>query len=83
VPIRPRKLTFKEQRELEQMPDVIERLEAEKRTLFDTLSDPALYKSAGAEIAGHKARLEELERGLAEAYARWELLEDLALQAGS
>jgi len=83
APARPRKLTFKEQRELEQMPDLIERLEVEKRTLFDTLSDPALYKSAGAEIAGHKARLEELERGLAEAYARWELLEDLALQAGS
>ncbi|MGW8319950.1 MAG: ABC transporter C-terminal domain-containing protein, partial [Thermodesulfobacteriota bacterium] len=81
-PVRPRKLTFKEQRELEQMPDVIERLEVEKRTLFDTLSDPALYKSAGAEIAGHKARLEELERDLAEVYARWELLEDLALQAG-
>jgi len=80
-PARPRKLTFKEQRELEQMPDVIEKLEAEKRTLFDTLSDPALYKSAGAEVAGHKARLEELELELAETYARWELLEDLALEA--
>jgi len=82
VPARSRKLTFKEQRELAQMPDVIEKLEAEKRTLFDTLSDPALYKSAGDEVAGHKARLEELERDLKQAYARWELLEDLAHQAG-
>ena len=64
------------------MPDVIEELEAEKRTLFDTLSDPALYKSAGDEVAGYKARLDELERDLKQAYARWELLEDLALQAG-
>ena len=77
APARPRKLTFKEQRELEQIPDVIEELEAEKRTLFDTLSDPALYKSAGAEVAGYKARLDELERDLKQAYARWELLEDL------
>jgi ATP-binding cassette subfamily F protein uup len=79
VTARPRKLTFKEQRELEGMPDVIEKLEAEKRTLFDTMSDPALYKRAGAEVAGYKARLEELERDLKQAYARWELLEDLAL----
>jgi ATP-binding cassette subfamily F protein uup len=82
APVRPRKLTFKEQRELEGMADVIEKLEAEKSTLFDTLSDPALYKSAGDDVAGHKARLEELERDLKKAYARWELLEDLALQAG-
>ena len=82
APVRPRKLTFKEQRELEQMPDVIEKLEAERRTLFDSLSDPALYKSARNDVAGYKARLNELERDLKQAYARWELLEDLALQTG-
>ncbi len=78
VPVGPRRLTFKERRELAQMPDVIEKLEAEKRSLFETLSDPALYKSAGADVARHKTRLEQLELELAEAYARWELLEDLA-----
>ncbi len=82
APVRPRKLTFKERRELEQMPDVIEKLEAERRTLFDSLSDPALYKSAGNDVAGYKARLEELELNLKQAYARWELLEDQALEAG-
>jgi ATP-binding cassette subfamily F protein uup len=64
------------------MPDVIEKLEAERRTLFDSLSDPALYKSAGNDVAGYKARLEELELNLKQAYARWELLEDQALEAG-
>ncbi len=82
APTRPRKLTFKERRELEGMPDAIDKLEAEKQTLFETLSDPDLYRSAGAEVAEYKARLEELEQELAEAYARWELLEDLALEAG-
>jgi ATP-binding cassette subfamily F protein uup len=81
APARPRKLTFKEQRELEKMPYIIEELEAEKRALFETLSDPALYKGAGDEISGYKARLDELERDLEQAYARWERLEDLALRA--
>jgi ATP-binding cassette subfamily F protein uup len=83
APARPRKLTFKEQRELERMPDAIEELEVEKRTLFETLADPALYKSAGDEVAGYKARLEALERDLKQAYARWEQLEDLALESGA
>ena len=78
----PRKLTFKEQRELEQLPDIIEDLETEKRTLFATMADPALYKTSGADVARLQARLDELERDLEVAYARWELLEDLALKAG-
>ena len=64
------------------MPDVIERLEAEKSTLFETLSDPDLYKSAGDEVSGYKARLDELERDLKQAYGRWEELEALAIEAG-
>ncbi|MBE9547705.1 MAG: ATP-binding cassette domain-containing protein, partial [Proteobacteria bacterium] len=76
----PRKLTFKEQRELEQLPDIIEDLEAGKRTLFATMADPALYKTSGADVARLQARLDELERDLEVAYARWELLEDLALK---
>jgi ATP-binding cassette subfamily F protein uup len=83
APARPRKLTFKEQRELEQIPEVIEEMETEKRALFETLSDPDLYRRAGDEISGYKARLGELEQELKQAYARWEELEDLALAAGS
>jgi len=78
----PRKLTFKEQRELEQLPDIIEDLEAQKHTLFVTMADPVLYKTSGAEVVRLQARLDELERELEAAYARWELLEEIALKAG-
>jgi len=78
----PRKLTFRERRELEQLPDRIEEMEDRKRSLYDTLADPSLYKGDGREIAHHKSCLQELEQDLATAYTRWEELEELALQAG-
>ncbi|MFH1434424.1 MAG: ATP-binding cassette domain-containing protein, partial [Pseudomonadota bacterium] len=81
VPTGPRRLTFKEQREREELPDIIEDLEVRKQDLFAAMVDPELYKTAGAQIARMQARLDELERELEAAYARWELLEELALKA--
>jgi len=57
----------------------IEALEAEKQALYDTLADPALYRSSGAEIARLQARLDLLEPDLQAAYARWEQLEAIAM----
>ncbi|MBT1071985.1 ATP-binding cassette domain-containing protein [Pelotalea chapellei] len=74
---RARKLSFKEERELESLPDTIARLEQEQEKLHTTLGDPDFYKSAGAEIAAINARLESLELELAEAYRRWEELDSL------
>jgi ATP-binding cassette subfamily F protein uup len=81
VPTGPRKLTFKEQREREELPDIIEDLEMRKQDLFAAMADPELYKNAGTEVARLQARLDDLERELEAAYARWELLEELALKA--
>ncbi len=75
---RPRKLTFKEERELDELPERIAALEEEQAALHATLADPEFYKSAGAEVARLNARLAELERELEDAYARWEELEALA-----
>jgi ABC transport system ATP-binding/permease protein len=74
---RPRKLTFKEERELETLPDKIAELEAEQEKLHQTLADPEFYKTAGGEVAGLNARLGALELELAEVYRRWEELEAL------
>ncbi|HEX9079850.1 MAG TPA: ATP-binding cassette domain-containing protein [Desulfuromonadaceae bacterium] len=74
---KPRKLSFKEQRELEALPDLIAGLEEEQEGLHARLSDPEFYKSAGAEVARINARLAELEQELAAAYRRWEELEAL------
>ena len=71
-----RKLSFKEQRELETLPAKIEKLEAEREKLYDTLSDIAFYQKDAKEIAQTKARLESLEDELLRAYERWEYLEE-------
>jgi ATP-binding cassette subfamily F protein uup len=77
-PLGPRKLTFKEQKELEALPGTIERLEAEQANIFAALGDPGIYKRLGATVPGLKARLGEIETELAAAYARWEELEGRA-----
>lgn len=77
---RPRKMSFKEERELEALPDRIALLENEQQELHAKLADPAFYKNAGNEIVSINSRLEELDQELLETYNRWEELE--ALKAG-
>jgi ATP-binding cassette subfamily F protein uup len=66
-----RKLTYKEQRELEELPQRIETLEAEQVQLHQKLAEPTFYRQAGAEISKVTSRLQELEAELQTAYARW------------
>jgi len=72
---KPRRLSFKETRELEALPDRIAGLEAEQEAIHRTLADPAYYRTAGEAVATLTARLAQLELELAEAYRRWEELE--------
>lgn len=74
---RPRKLTFKEQRELETLPQHIEALEEEQQQLYQTMSNPMFFQKKKEEIANIKTRVSSLECELAEAYQRWETLENL------
>ena len=73
------KLRFSEQKELDALPQTIESLENEQQALFQTMGDPELYKKDRADIVANNERLEELKRLLAEAYERWEELEQLRL----
>jgi len=75
---RPRRLTYKEQRELEELPERIEALEAEQKALYDAMADPELYKKDSEQIVRAKSRLETLEVELRETYERWEALEAMA-----
>jgi ATP-binding cassette subfamily F protein uup len=74
---RPRRLSYKEERELEALPDMIAALEEEQEKLHAILADPAFYKGAAAEVVALNSRLEALEHELGEAYRRWEELETL------
>ena len=73
-----KKLGFKEKRELEELPKRIEALEAELSRAHEAMAGPGFYQRDRAEIARDSARLEEVERELAECYERWETLEGLA-----
>lgn len=74
---RERRLSFKEKRELDELPGRIEALELELQEVRDKLSDPDFYRNAGAEAGAVSARLTALEAELESAYARWEELEAL------
>ncbi len=70
-----RKLSYKEQRELETLPARIENLEREQQQLENSMSHGGFYQQDKAVIARTIARAGELRAELASAYARWEELE--------
>ncbi len=72
-----RALTPKEQRELNNLPLVIEKIETEQKELCALLTDFNFYQKDPEEIAS-KARSEFLSDELEKAYTRWEYLEELS-----
>jgi ATP-binding cassette subfamily F protein uup len=76
-----RKLSYNEARELESLPQMIEAMEEEKGNLIETINSPEFYASYdAARLRTANDRLEALEKGLDEAYHRWDELESLAAQ---
>jgi ABC transport system ATP-binding/permease protein len=75
------KMSFKEERELEALPPLLEQLEAEKAQLYRSLADPDFYRGGGGNVSAAQARLRELEKELGAAYLRWEYLEERKAQA--
>ena len=71
----PRKLSYKEERDLEILPGKIEKLELEQAELYELLADIAFYKRDPQEVAKTEAKSEALEKEILAAYERWELLE--------
>jgi ATP-binding cassette subfamily F protein uup len=72
-----RKLTFKETKELESIPRLIEDMEGRKQELYTLLADPVFYQESSRLVPGIKAELEQVERELEYLLDRWEELESL------
>jgi ATP-binding cassette subfamily F protein uup len=73
---KPKKRSYKEQRELEQLPERIEALESELARLQQQLADPQVYAEQGAEgLANLGERLKQVEDELEHCFERWEVLE--------
>jgi len=70
-----KKLSYKDQRELEQLPGKIETLEAQLAEMSAAMSDSAFYQRPAAEITAHGDRMAKLQAELDAAYARWAELE--------
>jgi ATP-binding cassette subfamily F protein uup len=68
------KMSFKEARELEALPDRIGALEIEQAALNARLADPALYRTP-EELRLLNERLAVLDKEIAQAMSRWEELE--------
>jgi ATP-binding cassette subfamily F protein uup len=69
-----RKLSYKEQRELDELPGRIEALEVEQKTLADLMAGSDLYTRTPERIAEVHARHAQIEEELLEMLERWESL---------
>ena len=70
-----KRLTFHEKREFAALPERIDALELEIRSLDAAIADPEFYKAGAAAIGRTLARVDEARRELDQAYARWVELE--------
>lgn len=68
------KLTFKETKELESLPQLIEEKEAAIREIYKLMADPGFYQNNGDSVNKTKKELEELEEEVESLYRRWDYL---------
>ncbi|MCH2213090.1 MAG: ATP-binding cassette domain-containing protein [Fuerstiella sp.] len=71
------KLSYKEQRELDDLPDQITALEDQQSQLHEQMADPEFYRQDSSVIAEATASLQSLTKQLETACDRWEELEEL------
>jgi ATP-binding cassette subfamily F protein uup len=70
-----KKLSFKEQRDLDALPAVLEQLEQEQARIAKQLADPDLYKQSAAEIQKLHARYAQVDAELTQTLEKWETIE--------
>ncbi|WP_420476639.1 ATP-binding cassette domain-containing protein [Noviherbaspirillum sp. ST9] len=70
-----KKLSYKEQRELETLPAQIAALETEQKTISEQLADPELYRQRPDEVQKLNARFAEIDELLMEYLEKWEAIE--------
>jgi ATP-binding cassette subfamily F protein uup len=70
-----KKLSYKEQRELDTLPTLIADLEAEQKTISERLADPELYRQQQDEAKRLNQRFAEIDALLLESLEKWDALE--------
>jgi ATP-binding cassette subfamily F protein uup len=69
-----RKLSYKDARELQELPQRIEALEARVSALMARMHEPAFYQQGSGAIVAANGELAALQAELEQAYARWQAL---------
>jgi ATP-binding cassette subfamily F protein uup len=77
------KLSNKEARELQALPEVISALEAEQQSLAARMSAPDYFRKPADLLRADQARSAEIEKLLIEKLERWEALEAKAKAAAT
>lgn len=72
-----KRLTYKQQKELEAIPELIDKLESGIADMHSEMAKPDFYKKPQPEIAEFAVKEETLQKKLDETYKRWEELEEL------
>jgi ABC transport system ATP-binding/permease protein len=72
---RAKKLSYKEQRELETLPALIAGLETEQKAISEQLVDPELYQQRPEEVQRLNQRFAEIDNLLLESLEKWEAIE--------
>lgn len=75
TPQKTKKLSYKEQRELDSMEENVMELEAEVERIETMFAEPDFFKNNGDQSAELHSKLTELKEKLDNSYARWEELE--------
>lgn len=73
---RSKRLSYKEERELQNLPATIESLEAQQTALVDTTTQADFYQQPEADIAAAMQSLADINDALEAAYERWSELEE-------
>ena len=75
-----KKLSYKDQRELDAQPALVEKLEAEHSKLEALISQEDFYSSGGEKVEKTLKKVADSQAQLDQAYQRWEALEKLKLE---
>jgi len=75
APAPKRKLSFKDARELEQLPALIETLETRVASMAAEMNEASFYQRDAASMAAHNAAMTAAQSELERAYARWAQLD--------
>ena len=78
-----KKLSFKEQQELDKLPQLIDELEAKQLALTEQISSPSFYKKDPLVVAKTLDELKAIEVKLEQVFARWNELEALTEESNS